>query len=77
MGSGREDFSGDLSHEEIDVKEAIVYAIILIGLLTGFTYLSAIGAGIAAIAWAMACGIAAFVVAKISAERWSKLDGRA
>ncbi len=53
-----------------------MYAIILIALLTGFTYLNAIGAAIAGFAWILICGTLSFVIAKLNAERWEKFDGR-
>ena len=53
-----------------------MYLVIVFAMLSGFSWMTAIGANIAAFAWIVICGLIAFEIAKIEADRWRKLDGR-
>ena len=55
---------------------AIVYFIILFLLLSGFTWMNAIGAYVAAMCWMLICGIAVLGLSKWDAEKWEERDGR-
>jgi amino acid permease len=53
-----------------------MYAAILIMMIAGFTYLNAIDAGVASIAWVLICGVTCFSYSKYAAERWERTNGR-